>query len=217
MRQHRRRGVDEESRDVHRVESDLRPKVADVAESEIVLRNRFFVVEREVGANGLAAGHHDRASANEQVYRRPRVGWNALVCGDVGSSPRIGRHCVEGRENCDNVQRSQLLLFRITRHRAALDEHSARSPLLHEVAERARLVRIVVSGQPSGYLPPQHRRDDGRDLARCRPRRAVAPLFVSRRRDVRLSGPEKLRQAVKAPSWQERAKAARVLLLDLAA
>jgi len=41
--------------------------------------------------------------------------------------------------------------------------------------------------------------------------------FVSRRRDVRLSGPEKLRQTVKAPTWQERARAARVLLLELAA
>ena len=41
--------------------------------------------------------------------------------------------------------------------------------------------------------------------------------FVSRRRDVRLAGPEKLRLTVKAPTWQERAKAARVLLLDLAA
>ncbi|MGQ0511069.1 MAG: transcription-repair coupling factor [Betaproteobacteria bacterium] len=41
--------------------------------------------------------------------------------------------------------------------------------------------------------------------------------FVSRRRDARMSGPEKLRLAVKAPSWQERAKAARVLLLELEA
>jgi len=41
--------------------------------------------------------------------------------------------------------------------------------------------------------------------------------FVSRRRDLRLAGPEKLRQAVKAPTWQERARAARGLLLELAA
>ncbi len=41
--------------------------------------------------------------------------------------------------------------------------------------------------------------------------------LVSRRRDLRLSGPEKLRQAVKAPTWQERARAARALLLELAA
>jgi len=41
--------------------------------------------------------------------------------------------------------------------------------------------------------------------------------FVSRRRDVRPAGPEKLRLTVKAPTWQERARAARALLLELAA
>ncbi len=41
--------------------------------------------------------------------------------------------------------------------------------------------------------------------------------FVSRRRDARLSGPDKLRAAIRAPSWQERAAAARKLLKELAA
>lgn len=41
--------------------------------------------------------------------------------------------------------------------------------------------------------------------------------FVHRRREARLAGPEKLRVPARAPTWQERAKAARAILVELAA
>ncbi|MCX7960617.1 MAG: transcription-repair coupling factor [Burkholderiales bacterium] len=41
--------------------------------------------------------------------------------------------------------------------------------------------------------------------------------FVRRRREARLSGPEKLRVPARAPTWQERAAAARAILAELAA
>jgi transcription-repair coupling factor (superfamily II helicase) len=41
--------------------------------------------------------------------------------------------------------------------------------------------------------------------------------LVQRRKDLRLSGPEKLRLAAKMPTWQERAQAAKALLAQLAA
>jgi len=41
--------------------------------------------------------------------------------------------------------------------------------------------------------------------------------MVQRRKDLRLSGPEKLRMEAKMPGWPERAKAVQELLLQLAA
>jgi transcription-repair coupling factor (superfamily II helicase) len=41
--------------------------------------------------------------------------------------------------------------------------------------------------------------------------------LVERRKDLRLSGPEKLRLTAKMPAWPERAQAARDLLMQLAA
>jgi transcription-repair coupling factor (superfamily II helicase) len=41
--------------------------------------------------------------------------------------------------------------------------------------------------------------------------------LVQRRKDLRLSGPEKLRLAAKMPGWPERAQAVKDLLAQLAA